>query len=77
MIFCCREGVALHGHQDDSKYLHDNLHANAGKFVALLNFAIESGGRILAEYLQPAGGNALYTSNKVQKQLIEVCGDII
>ena len=77
VILCGRQGIGLRGHRDDWKHFDDTPHANHGNFVALLHFAVESGDRVLAEHLQSAGRNALYTSKTIQNELIEVCGGII
>ena len=50
---------------------------NAGNFLALLQFRVLSGDTILAEHLQSAHRNALYTSKTIQNEVIEICNNII
>lgn len=79
VILCGRQGISLRGHRDDRRHLEESPYANHGNFMALLNFRVQSGDKILAEHLQSAGHcrNALYTSKTIHNQLIDVCGRII
>ena len=52
-------------------------HANHGNFFVLFQYAVKSSDYVLAEYLQSANRNALYTNKTIQNQFIEVCGNII
>jgi len=62
IIFCGRQGLALHGHYDDLTCQEATPHANPGNFIALLNFRIKSGDEVLDEHFKNCGRNALYTS---------------
>ena len=77
VIFCGRQGIAFRGHRDDMPSVRDDPHANHGNFLALLQFRVNSGDRVLKEHLENAAGNALYTSKTVQNEMITICGDII
>ena len=79
VILCGRQGLALRGHRDDWKWLEKTPYANHGNFMALLQFRIQSGDKVLADHLQSGGyqGNALYTSKTIQNELIDVCDHII
>ena len=77
IIFCGRQGIALRGHRDDWAHVTEMPHANHGNFIALLNFRIDSGDKVLAEHFQTAKHNALYTSKTIQNEIIEVCGHVI
>ena len=45
--------------------------------MALLQFCVQSGDKVLSDHLKSASGNATYTSKTIQNELIEICGDII
>ena len=44
--------------------------------MALLQFCIQAGDKVLSDHLQSAPANATYTS-KTQNELIVICGDLI
>ena len=77
VIFCGRQGIALRGHRDDWKHVKDAPDENPGNFLALLQFRVQSGDTILAEHLQSAHRNALYTSKTIQNEVIDICGNVI
>ena len=77
VIFCGRQGIAYRGHHDDTSSSKEDLHANHGNFLALLQFRVQAGDHILKQHLDSAAGNALYTSKTVQNEMITICGDII
>ena len=58
VIFCGRQNIPLRGHCDDSRY------DSSGKanFQALLDFRVDSGEEILADYFATAKSNATYCS---------------
>ena len=65
------------GHRDDRPSVEEDPARNHGNFLALLQFCVQSGDKVLSEHLKSAGGNATYTSKTIQNELIEICGDII
>lgn len=77
VLFCGRQGLPFRAHRDDSPSTNENPHANHGNFLALLQFRVQAGDRVLEEHLKTAAANALYTSKTVQNQMIAICGDII
>ncbi|KAL5470805.1 hypothetical protein EMCRGX_G028829 [Ephydatia muelleri] len=77
VIFCGLQGIAFRGHQDNCPDVQDDPNGNHGNFLALLNFCIQAGDRVLEEHLKNSASNALYTSKTVQNELIVICGDII
>lgn len=58
-------------------YVHDQLHANPGNFVALLQFKMQSGDKVVADHLASSGRSSLYTSKTAQNELVGICGSII
>ena len=77
IIFCGRQGIALRGHRDDRPSVEEDPNKNHGNFLALLQFRVQSGDKVLSDHLKSAGSNATYTSKTIQNELIEICGDII
>ena len=77
VIFCGRQGIALRGHRDDRPSVEEDPNGNHGNFLALLQFRVQSGDKVLSDHMKSAGGNATYTSKTIQNELIEICGDNI
>lgn len=77
IILCGRQGVALRGHRDDSTHVELDPLSNHGNFLALLQFRVLAGDKVLEEHLQRALGNALYTSKTIQNEMINICGNLI
>ena len=78
IIFCGRQGVALRGHHDDRPSVEKTqLQIMVINVLALLQFRVQSGDKVLSDYLKSAAGNATYTSKTIQNEIIEICGDII
>ena len=46
-----------------------------GNFLALVDFAVKSGNRILGDHLESAARNAIYTSKTTQNEIIECIGE--
>ena len=62
VIFCGRQGIVLRGHHDDWKHVDKQTQANPGNFVALLQFKLQSGDKVLADHLASNGSYSLYKS---------------
>ena len=77
IILCGRQGIAFRGHRDDRLSVEENPNSNHGNFLALLQFRIQAGDKILSDHLQSAPANATYTSKTIQNELIVICGDLI
>ena len=77
VILCGRQGIAFRGHRDDRSSLEENPTSNHGNFLALLQFRIQAGDKVLSDHLQSAPANATYASKTVQNELIAICGDLI
>ena len=73
-IFCGRQGIAFRGHRNDCPDVQDVPNGNHGNFLALLNFCIQAGDRVLEEHLKNSASNA---SKTVQNELIVIFGDIV
>ena len=77
---CGRQNIALRGHRDhgvlDNPSEFETL-KNEGNFRALLRFRISAEDKDLLEHVENAPQNALYTSWRIQNEVIELCGDEI
>ena len=69
VLFCGRQCISL---RDDSTADAGN---NRGNFLALVDFAVKSGNRILGDHLESAARNAIYTSKTTQNEIIECIGE--
>ncbi|KAL5496562.1 hypothetical protein EMCRGX_G012868 [Ephydatia muelleri] len=67
-------GIAFTGHRNDCPDVQDVPNGNHGNFLALLNFRIQAGDRVLEEHLKNSASNA---SKTVQNELIVIFGDIV
>lgn len=74
VYLCGRQGIALHGHRDDSTAHPD---ANHGNFLELLRFRIDGGDEVLRDHFASHQRNASYSSKTVQNQLLTIIGDQI
>ena len=63
-------------YRDDGPSIEENPHAKTGNFLALLQFQVQAGDRVLKEHLKTAPGNVLYASKTVQNQMIAIGGEI-
>jgi len=77
---CGRQNIALRGHRDSGVLENPSKFEtlkNEGNFRALLRFRIAAGDADFKEYVEKAPLNALYTSWRIQNEIIELCGDEI
>ncbi|XP_065891618.1 52 kDa repressor of the inhibitor of the protein kinase-like [Dysidea avara] len=77
VLLCARQGIAFHGHRDDRPSVGEPPDSNHSNLLALLQFQIQAGNKVLHDHLKSAAGNAIYTSKTIQNELIGICGDII
>lgn len=71
-MFCGRQNIPLHTTDVERDVMGSDNHGN---FLALLNFSIEAGDRVLGEHLSTAARNAIYTSNTIQNHIVDVLSD--
>lgn len=65
IILCGRQNLALRGHDEER-----------GNFIALLEYQAKHN-PVLKDHLQHGDPRTKYTSNKIQNELIDICGDQI
>lgn len=65
VILCGRQNLPLRGHEEER-----------GNFVALLHYQADHNA-LLAEHLKKGDPRTKYTSNKIQNELIDICGNEI
>lgn len=66
VVFCGTHDMPLRGKEADE-----------GVFFDLLNLRIDSGDKKLKDHLEKCRRNAVYTSPKIQNELIGLCGEVI
>ena len=65
-------GLPLRGHRDDRiDFGQGSIYSNQGNFIDLVHFRAETD-EVLADHLQSAPRNALYTSKTIHNSLIDV-----
>ena len=77
VLLCGRQNIALRGHRDNHTDVEADPTANHGNFLAILDYAVKRGDKVLAEHLRTASGNATYTSSMIQNEIIGIIGDHI
>ena len=71
-----KTGLALRGHRDDKVDWQTAETSNEGNFVELVRFRAEND-EVLANHLENAPRNAIYTSKTIQNELLNVIGDAV
>jgi len=71
ILFCGRKNIPLRGHHEGMSTI------NLGNFKALLKFRVDSGDKLLQDYLETGPKNATYTSNTIQNDIISLVGEAI
>ena len=67
--------ISLRGHRDSGLDIGRRANASLGNFWALLQFRVAAGDVALAEHLDKAPRNAMYTSPDIQNQFNDILGD--
>lgn len=62
IVFCGQQNIALRGHRDDATNVERDINEleNHGNFWAVLNFRVDVGDNVLAEYLGTAPWKTTY-----------------
>ena len=74
IVLCGRQNISLQGHRDNQTDIERDaagLH-NHGNSMALLDFRVDAGDKVLEDHLSQASRNATYTSSIIQNQLIDI-----
>lgn len=66
ILFCGQHDLPVHGKSNESSV-----------FTDLLHFRIESGDKVLKNYLNSGAKNSLYISHQIQNDLIQTCSDVL
>ncbi|KAJ8932430.1 hypothetical protein NQ314_014687 [Rhamnusium bicolor] len=70
--------IALRGHRDSGPFeVNEEPPQNEGNFRALLRFRIDASDQNLRDHLTGSSRNAVYTSWKIQNEIIDSCATII
>lgn len=76
VILCGRQGLALRGSNDTGRIVPENPIHNDGNFRALLRYRASSD-TVLKNHLENSPKNAMYISNRIQNELIDICHNLI
>lgn len=78
-VFCSRQEVPLRGTDDSGPLNMSEVLPlkNDGNFRALLRMRAKCGDAALRAHMETSPANALYTSPKIQNELITLCAKII
>ncbi|XP_054719186.1 zinc finger MYM-type protein 1-like [Uloborus diversus] len=74
---CGKQQIALRGHQDSGRITLEDPEKNVGNFRALLRYRAAGGVVDLRQYLVMSAGNAMYTSPRIQNEIINTFGEMI
>ncbi|XP_054706731.1 zinc finger MYM-type protein 1-like [Uloborus diversus] len=74
---CGKQQIALRGHQDSGRITLEDPEKNDGNFRALLRYRAAGGDVDLRQHLVMSAGNAMYTSPRIQNEIINTFGDMI
>lgn len=75
VLFCGRQGLALRGHRDSGR-VTEVSEENDGNFRELLRYRAKTD-ETLRQLLASAKNNALYSSWRIQNEIIEISNDLI
>ena len=74
---CGRQNLTLRGHRDSDRIEVEEPDENGGNFRALLRFRMREGDTIVEEHFLDGPGNALYSSPKVQNEVLNIALQMI
>uniref|UniRef100_A0A2H8TYH1 Zinc finger MYM-type protein 1 n=2 Tax=Melanaphis sacchari TaxID=742174 RepID=A0A2H8TYH1_9HEMI len=78
VLFCGRQGIALRGHKDSGLVTCDEDEIyNDGNFRQLLRFRVDAGDQNLQNHLVTCSKNAMYTSWRIQNEIITACNSLM
>ncbi|XP_043655128.1 zinc finger MYM-type protein 1-like [Drosophila teissieri] len=75
ILLCGRQGIALRGSKDTRRLGEEEPIINDGNFRALLRFRAKTDEQ-LQKHLRDSPKNAMYISNRIQNELINICHDL-
>lgn len=77
IVLCGRQDIALRGDKDSGRLTLEEPVNNDGNFRALLRYRANGGDTVLVYHIQTAKNNALYSSPRVQNEIISIIGKLI
>jgi hypothetical protein len=77
ILLCGRQNLALRGHRDSGRIQVEEPDENDGNFRALLRYRMRAGDTTVEEHFRDGPGNALYSSPKVQNELLDIALQMI
>ena len=77
IILCGRQNISLRGHRDSTMDVERTPDAQHGNFWALLQFRVAAGDAVLRDHLAKCSKNAIYTSSRIQNQILDILGSAV
>lgn len=78
VLFCGKQGIALRGHRDGGMIdIEDDKMHNDGNFRQLLRFRVDAGDKDLENHLMTCAKNGMYTSWRIQNEILTTCNILI
>ncbi|KAF0688861.1 zinc finger MYM-type protein 1-like, partial [Aphis craccivora] len=78
VLFCGKRGIALRGHRDEGMIdIEDDKMHNDGHFRQLLRFRVDAGDKDLENHLMTCAKNGMYTSWRIQNEILTTCNILI
>ena len=74
IVLCGRQNMSLRGHRDSMMDVEHTPDAQHGNFWALLQFRVAAGDTVLRDHLAKSSRNAMYTSSRIQNQILDILG---
>lgn len=77
ILLCGRQNIPLRGHRDSNMDIERTSDAQHGNFWALLHFRVAAGDTVLKDHLAMSRRNAIYTSSRIQNQILDILGSAV
>ena len=77
VVLCGQQNIPLRGHRDSTIDVEHTPNAQHGNFWALLQFRVAAGDTVLRDHLAQSSRNAIYTSSRIQNQLLDILGSTV
>ena len=77
VLLCGRQNIPLRGHQDSTMNIEHTPNAQYGNFWALVQFHVAAGDTLLRDHIAQSSRNAIYTSSRIQNQILDIFGNTV
>ena len=77
VLLCGRQNIPLRGHRDSTMNIEHTPNAQYGNFWALVQFHVAAGDTLLRDHIAQSSRNAIYTSSRIQNQILDILGNTV